>query len=44
LLGGWSQPLLNLEAWQAQLPILTAHCGPEWLVMMATALLQGSGR
>lgn len=42
--GGPSHPLSNLEAWRGQFPILAAHCGPEWLTMIAAILLQRGGR
>lgn len=36
-LGSWSQSLFSITACGSQFPILTAHCGAEWLAMMAAA-------
>lgn len=43
-LGGGSLHFPSLAGWRAQFPILAAHCGPEWLAMMAAVLMQGSAR
>ena len=38
---GLSRRLFNLEAQLAQFPILTLHCGPDWLAILAAAALEG---
>ena len=43
-LGGCSLNFPSLAGWRAQFPILAAHCGPEWLAMMAAVLGQGGAR
>jgi len=42
--GGRSLSLYILDACGPQFPILAVHCGPEWLAMMAAALLQEMGQ
>lgn len=43
-LGRSSLPFPSLAGWRGQFPILAAHCGPEWLAMMAAVLFQGGAR
>lgn len=40
---GLSLPLPSLDLYLAQFPILAAHCGADWLAILAAAAL-GGGR
>lgn len=41
--GGLSLSLSSLDLYRAQFPILAAHCGADWLAILAAAAL-GGGR
>lgn len=38
---GLSLPLPTLDRYRAQFPILAAHCGPDWLAILAAAATDG---
>ncbi len=38
---GLSQALSTLDPYRAQFPILAAHCGADWLAILAAAAMQG---
>lgn len=39
--GGLSQALSTLDPYRTQFPILAAHCGSDWLAILAAAAMQG---
>lgn len=38
---GLSHALSSLDLYRAQFPILAAHCGTDWLAILAAAAMQG---
>lgn len=38
---GLSLSLPTLDQYRAQFPILVAHCGPDWLAILAAAAMDG---